>query len=413
MKKALIILVVLLFVVMALAKTTTIEVWTLSLSPWFDDYMKDVNTGFEEAHPGVKVDWVDVPYNAGLQKLQASIAARKAPDVVNMNTKWAVDLVSLDALAPLDDYVTEVEKYRYWPQLLEGNTVEDKLYSIPWYSAPQILIYNKDIFKAAGLDPKDPPETWEEMLEVSRIIKEKTGKYGFEPTISGYEDLMLEGVQLISEDGEKAAFNTETAVEKLKWYQTLYEEDLIPRSLGGYEAGREDYSAGKIAMYPVGMSMLKHVQENSPSIYEVTEVAPLPLGKAEKLKSAMMNFVVPVNAEHQELAAEYILWITSSFWQVEFDKQASIVPSTKIGLDTDPYFIEKAEEDLQAKAQIMASKSMKYVIDIGFIPGLSQEKFAEFRRILDDYWLEAIKGEYTAEEALEKAEEETNEILAD
>jgi len=176
MKKALIILVVLLFVVMALAKTTTIEVWTLSLSPWFDDYMKDVNTGFEEAHPGVKVDWVDVPYNAGLQKLQASIAARKAPDVVNMNTKWAVDLVSLDALAPLDDYVTEVEKYRYWPQLLEGNTVEDKLYSIPWYSAPQILIYNKDIFKAAGLDPKDPPETWEEMLEVSRIIKEKTGK---------------------------------------------------------------------------------------------------------------------------------------------------------------------------------------------------------------------------------------------
>jgi len=411
MKKLMIMTFVLLIAFTVFAKTAKIEVWTLSLSPWFDDYMNDVNRSFEEANPGVEVEWVDVAYDAGLQKLQAAIAAGTAPDVVNMNTIWAIDLVALEALTPMDEYLTEVDKYRYWPQLLAGNTIDGQLYSIPWYASPQILIYNREIFEEAGLDPDQPPQTWKEMLEVSRIIKEKTGKYGFEPTISGFEELMLEGIQLVSEDGQKATFNTPDAVAKLEWYKTLFEEDLIPRTLGGYTAGRENYSAGKIAMYPVGMSMLKHIQENSPSIYAVTDVAPLPLGKAEMLKSAMMNFVIPINAEHKQEAADYIMWISSSYWQVEFDKQASIVPSTKIGLDTDPYFVDKAQTDLQAKAQIMASLSMEYVRDIGFIPGLEQEKFAEFRRVLDEIFMDAIKGDYTAQEAMDLAEKEINKIL--
>ncbi|MFW6262718.1 MAG: ABC transporter substrate-binding protein [Thermotogota bacterium] len=411
MKKMMILSFVLLIAFTVFAETAKIEVWTLSLSPWFDDYMNDVNRSFEEANPGVEVEWVDVAYDAGLQKLQAAIAAGTAPDVVNMNTIWTIDLVALEALTPLDEYLSEVDKYRYWPQLLAGNTIDGQLYSIPWYASPQILIYNREIFEEAGLDPDNPPRTWEEMLEISRIIKEKTGKYGFEPTISGFEDLMLEGIQLVSEDGKKATFNTPDAVAKLNWYKTLFEEDLIPRTLGGYTAGRENYSAGKIAMYPVGMSMLKHIQENSPSIYAVTDVAPLPLGKAEMLKSAMMNFVIPINAEHKQEAADYIMWISSSYWQVEFDKQASIVPSTKIGLDTDPYFVEKAQTDLQAKAQIMASLSMEYVRDIGFIPGLEQEKFAEFRRVLDEIFLDAVKGDYSAQEAMDLAEKEINKIL--
>ncbi|MFP4461863.1 MAG: sugar ABC transporter substrate-binding protein, partial [Thermotogota bacterium] len=81
------------------------------------------------------------------------------------------------------------------------------------------------------------------------------------------------------------------------------------------------------------------------------------------------------------------------------------------GLDTDPYFVEKAQTDLQAKAQIMASLSMEYVRDIGFIPGLEQEKFAEFRRVLDEIFLDAVKGDYSAQEAMDLAEKEINKIL--
>ncbi|HPE68062.1 MAG TPA: sugar ABC transporter substrate-binding protein [Thermotogota bacterium] len=414
MKKLLFISVLVLLVTFAFAaRPVEIEVWTLSLSPTFDDYMNSVNEAFEEAYPDIKVNWVDVPYNAALQKLQAAIAANRAPDAVNLNTIWALDMVGLEALAPLDEYMNEVEIYRYWEKLMDNTRVAGNYYAIPWYASPQILIYNRQILEDAGLDPDNPPSTWDEMLQASRIIKERTGKYGFEPNIIGYEDLILEGVPLLSEDGEKAAFNTPEALAKLNWYITLYNEDLIPRSLGGYTAGQQNYSAGKIAMYPVGMSMLKHVQENSPSIYEVTDVAPIPVGEASIIKSPMMNMVVPINAPHPAEAVKYILWLTSAYWQVEFDKHATIVPSTKIGLEQEKEFQEMAKTSANARAQIMASSSMENVADIGYIAGLENEKYAEFRRIIGDYWMAAIKGEIPAQEALDKAEAEINELLQD
>lgn len=61
----------------------------------------------------------------------------------------------------------------------------------------------------------------------------------------------------------------------------------------------------------------------------------------------------------------------------------------------------------------MASKAMRYGIDLNshLVHKIPLDKYAEFRRILQEYWIAAIKGEYTAEEALRKAEEECNKLL--
>lgn len=411
MKKWLVLVCAMVLATFVMAKVVTIEVWTLSLSPTFDDYLNAVVESFEKANPGIKVNLVDIPYGAALQKLQAAIAAGKAPDAVNLNTPWTIDLAAMEALQPIDDYVTEVEKYLYWEKLWNATVIDGKSYAVPWYGSPMVLIYNRQIFEEAGLDPDNPPQTFEEMLEVSRIIRERTGVYGFEPNINGYLDLITEGVPMVTPDGKKAAFNTPKAIEKLKWYQTLYNEELIPRSLGGYIAGKQDYSAGKIAMYPVGITMLKHIQVNSPSIFAVTDVAPHPIGDGKILKNSIMNFSIPVNAKHPREAVKFVLWMTSPYWQIQFGRHATILPSTKISYDSDTWFIENAETNLLIKAQVMAAKASGYAADISRIPGLDPEKHGEFTRILNDYFLKAIKGEYTAEEALAKAEEEINELL--
>lgn len=402
-----------LFIVVLVASgmaTKTIEVWTLSLSPWFDDYLNEVVSSFERENPGIKVEWVDVPYNAAMQMLQASIAAGNPPDAVNLNTVWVLDLVVQEALAPLDPYFNEVEKYRFFEGLWNSTVVDGASYAAPWYATPQVLIYNTAIFEEAGLDPTKPPKTFDEMTEMARIIRERTGKYGIEPNILGHEDLMLEGVQLVSEDGMTATFNTPVAIEKLKWYQMLYNEDLMPRSLGGYASARETFSGGRLAMYPVGLSMLKHIEDNSPSVYAVTEVAPLPLGKGEVIKVPLMNFAIPYNAKHPAEAAEFMKWILSAYHQNEFCKHATILPSTKISLGTDPHFKEQAHT-LAVRAAIIASESLVYGVDMGVIPNMPLDKSAEFRRILNEYWMDAIKGEFTAEEALRLAEEECNDVL--
>jgi len=413
MKKVsiLLLLVLTVFTVSLTAKTVTVEFWTLSLST-FSDYFNKVIESFEAANPDIKINWVDVPYDAFQQKMIAAIASGKAPDLVNMNTPWVIDFVGQDALSPIDEYVTDVDKYLYLPNYWDVTVIDGKSYALPWYLSPQIMLYNKQIFEEAGLDPDNPPETWDEIMEYSRIIKEKTGLYGFQPNIVAHIDLLESGVPLISPDGKKAIINTPEAVEKLKQWQLAFKESLMPQDLGGYQAGTQKFAGGRIAMFPVGITMVKHVEINSPSIFQVTDVTSFPLGKGEKIPAGAMNVAVPYNAKNKAEAVKFGLWLTSPYWQVEFAKIATVVPSTKISLEEDPWFIEKAQTDLNVKAQLLASQSMIYGFDqdeLGKVVGASN--YSEFRRILDDYWIAAIKGEYTAEEALAKAEEECQALL--
>ncbi|HOP24938.1 MAG TPA: sugar ABC transporter substrate-binding protein [Defluviitoga sp.] len=413
MKKVsiLLLLVLTVFTVSLAAKTVTVEFWTLSLST-FSDYFNKVIESFEAANPDIKINWVDVPYDAFQQKMIAAIASGKAPDLVNMNTPWVIDFVGQNALSPIDEYVTDVDKYLYLPNYWDVTVIEGKSYALPWYLSPQIMLYNKQIFEEAGLDPDNPPKTWDEIVEYSRIIKEKTGLYGFQPNIVAHIDLLESGVPLISPDGKKAIINTPEAVEKLKQWQLAFKESLMPQDLGGYQAGTQKFAGGRIAMFPVGITMVKHVEINSPSIFQVTDVTSFPLGKGEKIPAGAMNVAVPYNAKNKAEAVKFGLWLTSPYWQVEFAKIATVVPSTKISLEEDPWFIEKAQTDLNVKAQLVASQSMIYGFDqgeLGKVVGAS--KYSEFRRILNDYWIAAIKGEYTAEEALAKAEEECQALL--
>ena len=108
------------------------------------------------------------------QKLVAAIASGKAPDLVNLNAQYVLDYVAKNALQPLDEYVTKEDKFLYWEGLWKGTVIDNKAYAITWYVGPSgVMIYNKQLFEKAGLDPNKPPETWEEAIEYSRIIKEK------------------------------------------------------------------------------------------------------------------------------------------------------------------------------------------------------------------------------------------------
>ncbi|MCD5408609.1 extracellular solute-binding protein [Candidatus Bipolaricaulota bacterium] len=394
--------------------STTIEVWTLALSPAFDDFVNRMIASFEESHPEIAVNWVDVPFGAMVHKLTVAIAAGQPPDAVNLNTPWIIEFAAANALAPVDDYFPPVERYIFWEGLWNANIVGESCYGVPWYvdSIP-ILIYNREIFEQAGLDPDAPPATWEEMTEYARVIKEELGLYGFCPTIIAHRELSLMGVPLVTPDGKAAAFNVPAAVERLEWYQMLYNEELMPRELGGFMQARHLFGARQLAMFVAGVSQVKHIEINFPDVFEVTDVAPAPTGVDGRFHAAGWSWSIPHNARHPREGAAFIRWATSPYWQAEFSKLASIVPSTKIGLHTDPWFLERMEEDPNVKAQVIASRMLPYGInmDAPFFTRIPPGKFSPVTRIIAEYWVAAIRGEYTAEEALSLAERLVNEVL--
>src|SRR5690606_38993583 len=67
-----------------------------------------------------------------------------------------------------DEQLAELDAF--FPQILNFYTVDDMLWSVPWNTSNPLLYYNKDIFREAGLDPDNPPRTFDEMLAACETL---------------------------------------------------------------------------------------------------------------------------------------------------------------------------------------------------------------------------------------------------
>jgi putative chitobiose transport system substrate-binding protein len=73
----------------ALAAPQKIEFWTFSMKPKFTPYFEGIVKNYEAANPGVKVEWIDFPWDIIQTKLVTRIVAGTPPALVNLNVPWA------------------------------------------------------------------------------------------------------------------------------------------------------------------------------------------------------------------------------------------------------------------------------------------------------------------------------------
>jgi len=140
---------------------------------------------YEEANPGVTIESVFVPGGELTSKLQAAIAGRQTPSMAISDLVAMPLLTSSGVLAPLDDYIaaSDTDMNDYFEGPLVYGMRDGQRYSLPVSASNLGLFWNKEIFEEAGLDPNTPPQTWDELLEMSKTIKEQTGKWGYEDEV--------------------------------------------------------------------------------------------------------------------------------------------------------------------------------------------------------------------------------------
>jgi len=335
-------------------KSNKMEVWTISLRPTFTPYMQSVIARWEKLHPEVKVEWVDLPISAIQQKLIAALVSKSPPSVVNLNTDMALQLAENGTLSNLDEGVNRAIATRYFPGLWNAVVVDGGHYAIPWYVSTQVILYNAKIFKAAGLDPNHPPKTWDELVNDAIAIKERTGFDGWLPSIKFVEDLEQQGIPVVDPQGKKALFDSPAAVARLQLYVDLFRKGILPRdalSLSkSYQTAVDLYQSGKLGILQTGPQFLSRVHDNAPSVYAVTRVAPLPLGKGNVYGASVMNFVIPKNAPFKQEAVDFALYLTNDENQLNFSKLVLIFPSTRKAAQ-DSFFRLSNGDPLVAKAR--------------------------------------------------------------
>lgn len=388
-----------------------LEFWTINLKKNFNDYIQGMIDDYEEEHPNITINWVDVPGADVTQKMITAMASDDVPDVINQTMLGYASIKSKGVLTAISDYADESALSVYIPGLCEPVTQDGKLMAIPWYNGgPFVQFVNTELYEAAGLDPNNPPTNVDELLENGRIIYEKTGVYGSNdfPTLL---IMQAEGLDIVSEDGKTALFNSPEHVALLQKFIDAYQNgSLAPGCIGkddrAYQESFDSEQTAQIGWWYA--SIINNWVSNSPDFVQKVKVAPAITGAGGSIPMKDSNlFLVPAKSEHPQEAVDFALYITSPERQLEFCEQVAIYPSTSETLD-DAYFQSIEGDTLSDDARRVMIASAK-TVSVDCVTALDNAQ--QLNEIYNEKVRAALMGTLTAQEALDQAAAEWNELL--
>ena len=258
----------------------------------FEDRMKaaekstiTVGGGFDEGYyapflrqyPDLKLKIETMPYG-NLALLASAIAAGNQPDMYftrDMTSSPLVYASKEKLIQPLDDYLNNDPEYNlknlpdWYP---DYTTYDGKIYAVYTDVSSEALVWNKDLFKKAGLDPDTPPQTRSEFLDYAKkltafdsngMVKELGYRCG-----GGFEAWILStGKQYQEKDGKVNINTPEVAntFEFLKKTIGIYGgDDKIPDTI--------NWDKGNIAMVNTDIGYSNNMKNKNFAV----GIAPLP-----------------------------------------------------------------------------------------------------------------------------------------
>jgi putative chitobiose transport system substrate-binding protein len=409
------------------ANSNQLEFWTMQLKPNFTKYFAGINQTFESQNKTVKLRWVDVSWSAMENKILTSISAKTAPDVVNLNPKFASQLATRNAWLDLEPMVTPEVKATYLPKIWQASTIEvcsesspenssqntcnQQTFGLPWYLTTTITIYNQKLLTAANLT--QAPQTYSELAQAAKEIKAKTGKYAFfisfVPNDSGdvLESLVKMDVNLIDDSG-KAAFNTPEGKAAFQYWVDLYQQKLLPPDVltQGHRRGVELYQAGEIALLSSGAEFMDSIANNAPTIAEVSAVAPQITGTNQKKSVAVMNLVIPRDSDKSAEALKYALFVTNTKNQLAFAQESNVLPSTTEAVEQYIKNIEQQPNSLKEQAKKVSASQLE---DAEILIPVTKNIHI-LQKVIYENLQAAMLEEKTVDQALQDAAEEWNSL---
>lgn len=274
----------------------------------------DAISRFNEDYPDVEVKQTCVPVDSWsdfIQKWITMSTSGEAPDVINVGLEAAQMAVSNDLLMPLDDVVSGDEylselKEEYAPALLDGFSIDDKLYGLPSGTQTMLIYYNKTMFDEAGLAyPKDG-WTWDEFLENAKALTKEDGSvYGFGLSSSYFQLTpwwVTNDAALVSEDSQPTLNSTEM-VEAVEFLNQMVKDKVTPDPISSDVYTM--FSSKQLAMVGAGRWVLNTWQDAGLTNADF-DCVQWPESKAEGTVYGGSAWCIGKNTKEKETAVELL-----------------------------------------------------------------------------------------------------------
>ncbi|HXX37806.1 MAG TPA: ABC transporter substrate-binding protein [bacterium] len=240
----------------AAAPSVPITFWTTTTTGPTD--LSGLLARFGREHPDIAVT---AEYQGGYddmaQKVLAAIAGHHVPDVAQLGQRWGIpQMADGGALVPIQTFLAPADRADVLPALWDRFTYKGTAWVMPFNVSTPSLWYNRDAFRAAGLDPGRPPETWDALQRDARMLTRPaagsadTAQWGFATAADSpwYFLAMVwqAGGTVVGPDGSVNLTSPE-AVRVLRfWHDLVFVQKAMPPA--GHKTAEDDFTAGRVAM---------------------------------------------------------------------------------------------------------------------------------------------------------------------
>ncbi len=318
-------------------------------------------------HPD-KIELTTIPDNQMVTKLATGVQAGEVPDLVSFDLIYMPDFMKADFLVDLTADLKADPNYASVAQAYKDiATYEGKIYGAGFTPDVSILVWNKDLFKKAGLDPEKPPRTVGEIHEDAKKVRALGGDvYGFyfSGTCPGCNIftsspmMVAAGSKILPANGNDDALTGEGVRDVLEAFKEMWNEGLIPKNAQADNGANftSEFMTGKIGVQGTGGFLLSELKKNAPNLdFGVTFLPGAKEGQASSFVGGDV-VAIPVGSKHLDLAKKFIAWELTDEAQLEGLAKNNILPS-RPALADNKYFAADPRVVTTAKA-----------LGIGYVP---------------------------------------------
>ncbi len=379
---------------------TTITFW----QPWGADLKEalvEIVGEFERAHPDIKIEMSYAANNlTSNQKLFLAIAGGCAPDVTLVDGQQLAEWAARGALTDITEFVKEagISGEDFWGPRWKESTFGGRVYAMPLGADPNFaMVWNKKMFREAGLDPEKPPRTIEELDEATRRLTKFAP--GGKPGEKG--KLLCVGFIPWDWDGDNSSFtwgyafggdfyrepregsgnlvgqvtaNDPRIVKMMRWMQSharMFDVELTSAFQSNRRAfARNPFFTEEMAIRLFHVTEMKWLHRYAPTIeYGIAPIPSPPDGEWPSGWIGGWSMGIPRGASARKEAFEFIRWMcTSAESTTRMGKLMSQMPAYK----KSPYF-ETVGEDRDMAVFYEILRNSKHVRTLMPVQGYLME----------------------------------------
>ena len=250
------------------------------------DGMQAMCDAYTAQHPDVVIDVQVTSWSEYWTKLEAAAESNTMPDIYWMHTDQILYYADFGILADLTDLYADEDPNYYANHfsdvsIANASGSDGRIYGVPKDKDNVVLVYNKEMFDAAGVAYPDDTWTWDDMMDASQKVYDATGKYGYlaynDEQLGYWNFVYQNGGYILDENNVYAGYTNPATADAIKFYVGIQQNEWCPDQTYFTETSPGTAFFPEVGcMFLEGSWNLLAEMQNYPEMVGKWDIAPLP-----------------------------------------------------------------------------------------------------------------------------------------